>query len=248
MCRTTLVARPSGGKIWIGALVQIALSTTFMLVFGFPKIMIVVFCGVILAGTALTSRMKARPIPAAQPAIAHPVLFKILSIAIALCGLAFVCFALFGFVMFINNWNDWHRYQGQPYHRSEFVVTHTYYQRGSKGAVDAYASGTVDGNREWMSLRPYLNTIPRSQAEVDARVPVGTVIPIYLFPGMKGRSRVRVYDGIPAAQAYHESAMKALNYGLLGLAGCSAMIFVLSRLRRMCFAEANESLQLAASS
>ena len=80
-------------------------------------------------------------------------------------------------------------------------MTHTYYQRGSKGAVDAYASGMVDGNREWMSLRPYLPTVPRSEAELDQRVPIGTSIPIDLFPEMKGRLRVRVYSDTPRRKA-----------------------------------------------
>jgi len=245
------LVRTSGAKIWVGALIQLILSTTFMLIFKFPKIMIVVFGGVILAGTALSSWMKTRRVPARpapQPPITHPVLFKLLSLIIALCSLAFVCFGLFGFVIFINNWNDWHRYQGQPCHATTFQVTQTYFSKSRRGAIDVYASGMVDGNREWMGLRPYLNTVPRSQEEVDARVPAGTSIPIYLFPQMKGRSRVRVYDRTPTAEAYYHSAMNALNYGLLGLAVCAALVFVLSRLRRMCFDEVDSTMQLMAQS
>ena len=156
-------------RIWIGALVQFAFMTTFMLVFRFPKILIAFFGVMIVLGTALTGwakRKQLAPRPPQRP-LSHPTLFKVLSLGIAFCSLVLFSTLLFGFVMFVNNWNDWHRYQGQPYHRTEFVVAHTYYQRGSKGAVDAYASGMVDGKREWMSLRPYLPTVPRSEAELD---------------------------------------------------------------------------------
>ena len=133
--------------IWVVALFQLAMATTFMLVFRFPKFMIVTFGAVIVVGTFLSARAKARPVAprAPQRPLSYPVLFRVISLAIALCWVGVLCCLLFGFVIFINNWNDWHRYEGQPYHRSEFVVRQTYYQRGSKGSVDAYASGTVDG-------------------------------------------------------------------------------------------------------
>jgi hypothetical protein len=44
-----------------------------------------------------------------------------------------------------------------------------------------YASGMVDGQREWIGLYPYLHPRPRNEAELDERVPIGTSIPIYLF-------------------------------------------------------------------
>lgn len=236
----TIATRPN---LWIVALVQFGFMTTFMLVFRFPKIMIVFFGVMIALGTALTGwarRKQLAPRPPQRP-LSHPTLFKILSLGIAFCSLALFSILLFGFVIFLNNWNDWHRYQGQPYHRTEFVVAHTYYQRGSKGAVDAYASGIVEGQREWMSLRPYLPTVPRSEAELDEQVPAGTSIPIYLFPAMKGRSRVRVYSDTPPAEDYRRTAMNTINYGLGGAALSAAVIFVLIRVRRMCFAETDPS-------
>src|SRR5579864_4123955 len=191
MCGTK-IAGSAGPKIWWGALIQFALTTVFMLVFGFPRIMIAIFGALILIGTALSSRLKTRPRAATrapQKPFAHPVLFRILSLCIALFSFVFVAILLFGFVIFMNAWSRWHQYQGAAYHRSDFQVTRVYYQRHSRGAVDIFASGTVEGQREWMNLVPYLHRVPHDQNELDERVPVGTSIPIYLFPGLKGRSR-----------------------------------------------------------
>jgi hypothetical protein len=85
-----------------------------------------------------------------------------------------------------------------------------------------------------MSLRPYLHGTPRDEAELEERVPIGTSIPIYLFPNMKGRLRVEVYTKVPT-EVYHRAAMTALNYGLGGLAVAGAILFVLLRLRAACF-------------
>jgi len=41
-CGTKIVG-PQGANVWVGALVQIAISTAFMLAFGFPRIMIAIF-------------------------------------------------------------------------------------------------------------------------------------------------------------------------------------------------------------
>jgi len=236
--------------IGVGALFQFAIAVVFMTVFRFPKVMIAIFGVMIAVGAAFSVWMKGKPFapPAAQRPLSHPTLFRILTLGIAMCTVALFAIVLFGFVIFINNWNDWHRYEGQPYHRSDFVVTHTYYQRGNKGAVDAYASGMVDGSREWMGLRPYLQTVPRSQAELDQRVPAGTSIPIYLFPEMKGRSRVRVYEVTPTAEGYHRAAINALNRSLEGLIIIGILIFVLSRSRKMCFAETDSTVQALAAS
>lgn len=243
------IARPAGGSIWIGALFQFAAATTFMLVFRFPKFMIVAFGFMILIGTLVASRARTMPAtrPAPQVPISHPTLLKVLTIVIAIFGFAFVSCLLFGSVIFLNNWNDWHRYEGQPYHHSAFEVRQVYYQKLGKGGVDLYASGNVEGQKEWMSLRPYVGPpLPHDQGELEQRVPVGTEIAIYLFPDMKGRSRVRMYAETPPAESYHRTAVKAANYGFLGMAACAAIIFVLTRLRRMCFGEQPLTLQAAA--
>jgi len=248
VCGTQFARRP-GGRIWITALVQFSLATAFLLLSHFPKWTIFFFGIMILIGTLVASRAtvtaaKNRPTPHAP--ITRPVLLKIVSLLIAIFGFGFLSSLLFGFVIFINNWNDWHRYEGQPYHRSTFEVRQVYYQRTGRGGVDTYARGNVEGQREWMSLRPYIGPrLPRDQAELDQRVPVGTEIPVYFFPDMKGRSRIRVYGETPPAEDYHRTAMNALNYGLMGLAICAIAIFVLTRLRATCFATIDAAQQPA---
>jgi hypothetical protein len=240
MCGAKIVVLP-GTKIWIGALIQTAFSTIFMLVFGFPKIMIAIFVTLILIGTALSAWLKARPVvvrgPVAQRPLARPTLFRILSFISALCALIFISILLFGFVIFMDSWNRWHQYEGQHYQRTDFVVKQAYYQARRKGNADIYASGTVEGNHEWMSLQRYVESFPRNQAELDAEVPTGTVIDVYYFPGLKGRSRVVVYDEVPPGEASRRTAMNAITYSPLGLAVTAGLIFLLSRLRRLCFAE-----------
>ena len=50
--------RPRSRK-WIGAAMQIAVSTAFMLAFRFPKVMIVVFAALIVIATALSKSNQA---------------------------------------------------------------------------------------------------------------------------------------------------------------------------------------------
>ncbi len=174
-CGNPTLAMPRVGK-WIGAIIQIAVATTFMLVFGFPKVMIVMFAALIVVATLLSTFVKPRlagaPAAPARP-VSNPLLFKLLSVAIVLSSFAMFCILLFGLVSFINSWNRWHQYQAHPYQRTDFVVTKVYYQ-AHRGGPDVYASGTVEGNKEWMSLRPYLNYVPRSHEELEAGVAPGT--------------------------------------------------------------------------
>ena len=238
MCGSSL-ALAAKKPLLIIAVFQICVASAFMLLFRFPKWMIAAFAGMILVGTLTSSLVKSQTTTTArwpQPVPTRPLLFRAVSIGLALSFLGCVCFGLFGFVIFMNSWNDWHRYEGQPYHVTTFQVTRVYYQKHSK-SIDMYASGMVDGQREWMGLYPYLHPRPRTEAELDERVPIGTSIPIYLFPELKGRLRVRVYADTPPAEAYHRDAITAANYGLMGLAICGALLFVLNRARRLCFAE-----------
>ncbi len=247
MCGAKLAA-PVGAKVWWIALFQFAVSTAFMLAFGFPRIMIAIVGGVILLGAALGGREKLRPVARVstpQRVVSRPIRFRIMSLGVALCGFAFISILLFGFVIFMNSWTRWQLYQGASYHRSEFQVVRVYYQThtSSRGrSADVFASGTVEGQREWMNLLPYLRSMPHDQAELDARVPVGTSIPIYFFPDLKGRSRVQVYSAVPPAEANHQQALAAVNYGLSGLALTAALIFVMVRLRRSCFDESAAAL------
>jgi hypothetical protein len=164
---------------------------------------------------------------------------------IAACAFALLAFLLLGSVMVADSLTRWQQYRGKTYYRTEFVVTRPYYQKSGKGH-DIYASGVVEGQREWMSLMPYPHTQPRSEAQLEERVPPGTVIRIYLFPQIKGRMRVRVDEGLPPADAYYQSAMKRLKNSLLGLALIGLAWVVLWRIRGLCFARPSPSFQEAA--
>jgi hypothetical protein len=243
MCGLRL-ASPLRAKIWIVALIQIVASTAFMVVFRFPKIMIVIFVGMILIGTALSSWAKTRPIPTPGPTkpVARPALFRTASVGIAICALAIICFLLFGSVMFLNDWMRWHQYEGQPYHRTDFEVAEVHYQRGLKGSVDLSANGSVEGSRERMNLRPYIqsqmhNEQVRNEDELSLLVPPGTVIPIYFFPNLKGRARVQLYTAVPTAEESHRAALDTMQYALLGLAVSGGILFLLLRVRRSRFVE-----------
>jgi hypothetical protein len=234
MCATKLLAplRLSRGIL---VLIQIVISVVFMSVFKFPKEMIAVFVGFILVGTMLSAWLKPRqmtPRPPPQIPSSHPIAFRVLSLFVGFAVLGIISILLFGFVIFMNNWTRWQQYQGQPYHRAEFVVTRTYYQKHSKGGADIYASGTVEGQKEWMSLGPFPGDRPRNEAELNDRVPEGTSIPIYLFPGMKGRMRVEVYSETPIAEGYHRAAIVDLNIALRALAAAIALLFLLILTRR----------------
>jgi hypothetical protein len=247
-CGANIVALPTVTR-WVGALLQVGVSTTFMLVFGFPRIMVAIFAGFILLGTFVSSRLKPRAAggPASPPrTILRPTLYRVLSIGIALCTFAVVVIALFGFVIFMNSWDRWHRYEGQAYQRCEFQVVRAYYQTHTKGGPDIYASGTVDGQREWMDLRQYLHTLPHDQNELDARAPRGTSIPVYLFPGLKGRTRVQMNNGVLPSESSQREAMVTLKYGLGSLSVAGFLLLVLIRLRRECFVEAEPALSAAA--
>lgn len=242
-----ILGLPRPGR-WIGAAIQIALSTMFMLVFKFPKPMIVVFAAFILAGTALSTVIKPRPVGAPAPPprpVSNRVLFGILSVALALSSLVTFCILLFGFVSFMNSWDRWHQYEGHPYQRADFVVTRAYFQRHTRGGPDLYASGTIEANKEWMSLRPYLHYVPRSQEELDAGLAAGAVIPVLFFPDMKGRARVQVLSDPPPAEASRRAAISTLNSSLIGLAVMAGILFLLVLLRRSCYTDKEMSFQQA---
>ncbi|HLV89179.1 MAG TPA: zinc ribbon domain-containing protein [Candidatus Sulfotelmatobacter sp.] len=220
-------------NLWIIALIQFAFAAAFMLIFKFPRFLIAFFGLFILFGTALSQWVRLR-VAAPQPApqkVTRPALYAVLSLLIAVCAFGLFSTLLFGSVMFLNSWNRWHKYEGHPFHRSEFQIERVYFQKNSK-STDSYASGIVEGSREWMDLEPYLGFSPRSEVQLDANVSAGMTIPIYFFPDMKGRSRVQVYTELPPAEVSHRMATKVLNNSLQILAALSVAIFVLLRLRR----------------
>jgi hypothetical protein len=173
----------------------------------------------------------------APPSLPRPLPMSVvlLNLAIAILGLAFLSCLIFGFVAFINAHNAFKRVQGQPYHATTFEVIRPYYQKsaGMHGPdISVYASGMVEGNKEWMSLGPYLKRVPRDQAEVNDSVPPGTVIPVYLFPNLKGRSRIQVIDVLPPGEASRRTETWVLQRAPVALAVLGALIFLLVRIRR----------------
>jgi hypothetical protein len=173
----------------------------------------------------------------APPSLPRPLPMSVvlLNLAIAILGLAFLSCLIFGFVAFINAHNAFKRVQGQPYHATTFEVIRPYYQKsaGMHGPdISVYASGMVEGNKEWMSLGPYLKRVPRDQAEVNDSVPPGTVIPVYLFPNLKGRSRIQVIDVLPPGEASRRTETWVLQRVPVSLAVLGALIFLLVRIRR----------------
>lgn len=242
--------------MWIGALVQFAIAVPFILLLRLPRFLIIFFglfsllavlLGIISTRKPISPRPSPQgPAPQGQKPAPQSSLYWIVSLAIALCGLVFFACLLFGSVAFIDSWNDWHRYEGQPFHRAEFIVQHDYYQKYSKSA-DLYASGLVDGQREWMDLKPYLQSQnpdcrPRGREELELCVPPGTSIPIYLFPDLKGRLRVPLYSETLPAEAYRRTAMNAAKYGLGGMAVSGLAIFLLIRIRAGCFQQPSPAI------
>ena len=111
-----------------------------------------------------------------HPLSSRPMSVILLNLTIAILGLAFLVCLLFGFVTFINAHNAFKRVQGQPYQATTFQVTRPYYQKshGMHGPdISVYASGMVEGKKEWMNLVPYLKRVPRDQAELNDSVPPG---------------------------------------------------------------------------
>jgi hypothetical protein len=217
-----------------------------MFVFGFPRFLIPIFAGLILLMTVLSRILpagkNAMPPNTPQKPVSHPILFRILNAGIVAFSFLLVSILLFGFVTFMNSWSRSKLYEGQRHHQTEFRVTRVYYQAHTRGGPDVFASGMVEGNREWMSLLPYLHTMPHDQSDLESRVPAGTAIAIYLFPDLKGRSRVQVFDDTPPAEGNRRAALATLNHALSGLALTAAILFVLVRVRRSYCYEAPTSI------
>jgi len=221
---------------WIGGLIQLIFALTFMSVFHFPRPMVIVAGGFILIGTLATSLRrksstpsKPRPAPVRQTPAA-----TMFGIAIGACAFGLLGGLLFSFVTFMNSWSTYQLLQGQAYHAASFQVTRVYLQRGTSknSSTRAFASGMVEGRKEWMDLLPYLKRTPSDQAELESLVPDGSVIPVYLFPDLKGYARIQLIGTLPPAEAHYKRAMSTLNYGLVALGIGAAILFVLNRLRR----------------
>jgi Ca2+/Na+ antiporter len=157
-----------------------------------------------------------------------------LGVAIGMFAFGLLGALLFSFVTFMNSWSTYQRLQGQAYHAASFQVTRVYLQRGTSknSSTRVFASGMVEGRKEWMDLLPYLKRTPSDQAELESLVPEGTVISVYLFPDLKGYARIQVVGAVPPAEANYKRAMSTLNYGLVALGIGVAVLFALNRMRR----------------
>jgi len=223
---------------WLLALAQAALGVGVMFAFHFPRPMILGFALVtfFLALFGLRSRRTSaisNSVP--RPLSPQPKSAVFLGLTIALLGLA--CFAclLFGFIIFLNAQMAIKRVARQPYHATTFQVIRPYYQKsaGFHGPeISVYASGMVGGNKEWMDLFPYLKRNPSGQGELNALVPPGTTIPVYLFPNLKGRSRIQVIDVLPPGEAARRIQAQVLRRVPVALVVLGALMFVLVRIRR----------------
>jgi hypothetical protein len=164
----------------------------------------------------------------------------LLGLAIGILGLAFVACLIFGFVTFMNAHIAFKRLQGQPYRATTFQVTRPYYEKsaGMHGPdIAVIASGVVEGQKEWMNLVPYLrrappDLFPQDQAELNDLVPPGTVIPVYLFPNLKGQLRIEVIEVLPPGEANRRTETWVLRHAPGALAVLGALIFLLVRIRR----------------
>jgi hypothetical protein len=154
---------------------------------------------------------------------------------IAICGSLFVLGSLFGFVFYMNTSSQEQLYQGATYHATTFRVTSVRYSRvwsmdGQHGGhFETYASaiGIVEGQKESMDLLPYVNAIPRDQYQLMDWVPEGTVIPVYLFPTLRGVNRIQIIGAVPTAEGYQRRATWASNRALPLVGGIGVLMSLL---------------------
>ncbi len=163
----------------------------------------------------------------------------LLDLMIAICGSLFVLGALFGFVFYMNTSSQEQLYQGATYHATTFRVTSVQYSRAWSmdgqhgGHFETYASaiGIVEGQKESMDLLPYVNAIPRDQYQLMDWVPEGSVIPVDLFPTLRGHNRIQVIHEVPTEEYYRRRATWASNRALpvVGAIGILAALLSLAR-------------------
>lgn len=180
----------------------------------------------------------------------RPLGIVLLDLSISILGLAVLACLLFGFVIFINAYMATQRVAGQPYHATTFQVTRPYFQKsaGMHGPdIAVYASGTVEGKREWMNLLPYLKRVPSGQSELNASVPPGTTIPVYLFPNLKGQSRIAVIDSLRPGEEGRRTETLVLRREPVILAVLGALILLLVRIRRTLTSRARSSVYASTS-
>ena len=224
---------------WPVGLALAVLLTGFMLAFHFsrPIILLSGLASFLFSVLGLRRRLSlsASGKSSPRPLASQPVSVTLLNITIAILGLAFLCCLLFGFVSAMNAHIAVERVEGQPYHATTFQVIRPYYQKsdGSHSmVVSVYASGMVEDKKEWMDLSLHLKRSVRNQSELNDLVPPGTVIPVYLFPNLKGQSRIQLIDVLPPGEASRRTEMWVLRRAPVALVALGALILLSLRIRR----------------
>jgi hypothetical protein len=158
---------------------------------------------------------------------------RLLDLMIEICATLFVLGALFGGVFYVNSSSQAQLYAGVPYHAATFRVTCVQYMWvGDKnGYTDASATGIVEGRNETMGLMPFLRRVPRNQGDLMLMVPENTLINVYLFPSLQGRSRIQPIREVPTEEWYRRCATWAAGRALptVGVIGILTALFSLAR-------------------
>jgi hypothetical protein len=153
---------------------------------------------------------------------------RLLDVLIAICGTFFVFALLYVFTTYMNTSPRAELYDGAPYHATTFRVTSVYYSTWNDGDgmshKQASAAGIVEGQKEGMDLLPYI--FPDDQAQLEQVFPAGTVIPVYLFPTLRGVNRIQRIGGLPPAQRYQQKVSWITNRAL-PFAGAIGMLTAL---------------------
>ena len=156
---------------------------------------------------------------------------RVLDLAIAICGTLLLFASMFVFASYMNSSSRAELYDGAPYHAATFRVISVQYTPKIVGSdiVDstgptASAVGIVEGQREAMDLLPYI--VPRDQYDLMERFPKGTVIPVYLFPTLRGQNRIQRI-GTPAAERYQQQVTWTTNRALPVAAGMGMLTALL---------------------
>ena len=153
---------------------------------------------------------------------------------LGICGTLLVLASVGWFSLSMNSSSRAELYKGAPFRATTFRVISVQYSPptlgidGATTAPIASAVGIVEGQRETMDLLPYI--YPRGRDELIAHFPEGTVIPIYLFPTLRGANRIQRAGPAPA-EKYQQQAIWASNH-ILAIVGGIGMLTALLLLCR----------------
>lgn len=159
----------------------------------------------------------------------------LLDLMTGICGTLFVLGSLFVGVFYVNSSSRAQLYDGAPYHATTFRVTFVQYMWVGGGEVgshtEASATGIVEGRKETMDLMPFLGRTPNNQDDLMTMVPEGTLLHVYLFPTLQGRSRIQSIREVPTEEWYRGSATWATSRALpmVGAIGILGALLGLAR-------------------